>query len=69
MRGVVDKRGGDEANLIIDELIPIEDLDSRYTHGMRLRLDEADHDGRQNSWAASGIHGSSVATGAVARVR
>lgn len=44
-RGKIDRRGGgDEANLIIDELIPFESLDSRYTHGMRLRLDERDHD-------------------------
>ena len=45
-RGKVDRRGGgDEANLIIDELTPLDDLDTRYTHGMRLRLDEAEHDG------------------------
>ena len=44
-KGKIDRRGGDEANLIIDELIPLTDLDSRYTHGMRIRLDEDDHDG------------------------
>lgn len=44
-KGKVDRRGGgDEANLIIDELIPLDDLDNRYTHGMRIRLDEASHD-------------------------
>lgn len=44
-KGKVDRRGGgDEANLIIDELIPLDDLDNRYTHGMRIRLDEAEHD-------------------------
>ena len=43
-RGKVDRRGGDEANLIIDELTPLDDLDTRYTHGMRLRLNENDHD-------------------------
>ncbi len=44
-RGKVDRRGGgDEANLIIDELIPFSDLESRYTHGMRIRLNEAQHD-------------------------
>ena len=44
-RGKVDRRGGgDEANLIIDELIPLTELDSRYTHGMRIRLDENEHD-------------------------
>ncbi|MCA9139510.1 MAG: hypothetical protein KDB00_22205, partial [Planctomycetales bacterium] len=46
-KGKVDRRGGgDEANLIIDELIPLSDLDTRYTHGMRIRLDEAVHDGQ-----------------------
>ena len=43
-RGKVDRRGGDEANLIVDELIPITDLDTRYTHGVRILLDENDHD-------------------------
>jgi DNA polymerase-3 subunit alpha len=44
-RGKVDRRGGgDEANLIIDELIPFTELESRYTHGMRIRLNEAEHD-------------------------
>ncbi|MEM1067762.1 MAG: DNA polymerase III subunit alpha [Planctomycetota bacterium] len=45
-KGKVDRRGGgDEANLIIDELIPIDELDKRYTHGMRIRLLEDEHDG------------------------
>ncbi|QDT60036.1 DNA polymerase III subunit alpha [Stieleria bergensis] len=43
-KGKVDRRGGDEANLIIDELIPLDELDNRYTHGMRIRLDQAHHD-------------------------
>ncbi len=43
-RGKVDRRGGDEANLIIDELIPFSDLETRYTHGMRIRLNETEHD-------------------------
>ncbi|MEM6469691.1 MAG: DNA polymerase III subunit alpha [Planctomycetota bacterium] len=44
-RGKIDRRGGgDEANMIIDELIPLEELDNRYTHGMRIRLDESQHD-------------------------
>ncbi|MEM0924861.1 MAG: OB-fold nucleic acid binding domain-containing protein, partial [Planctomycetota bacterium] len=44
-RGKLDRRGGgDEANLTIDELIPLEELDNRYTHGMRIKLDEAQHD-------------------------
>jgi DNA polymerase-3 subunit alpha len=44
-KGKIDRRGGDEANLIIDELIPLADLDTRYTHGMRIRLNENEHDG------------------------
>ncbi|TWU49802.1 DNA polymerase III subunit alpha [Rubripirellula reticaptiva] len=45
-RGKIDRRGGgDEANLIIDELIPYSDLETRYTHGMRIRLNENEHDG------------------------
>ncbi|OYP32278.1 DNA polymerase III subunit alpha [Rhodopirellula sp. MGV] len=44
-KGKIDRRGGgDEANLVIDELIPIDDLDNRYTHGMRILLEEAKHE-------------------------
>lgn len=39
-RGVVDKRGGDEANLIINELIPLDSLDARYTTGIRLHINQ-----------------------------
>jgi DNA polymerase-3 subunit alpha len=42
-RGRVDRRGGDEVNLIINELIPIEDLDNRYTTGVRICVDEKKH--------------------------
>ena len=42
-KGKIDRRGGDEANMIIDELIPLSSLDTRYTHGMRIRLDENVH--------------------------
>ena len=45
-KGKVDRRGGgDEANLIVDELTPLSEIDGRYTHGMRLRLDESEHNG------------------------
>ena len=41
-RGVIDRRGGgDEANLIVNELIPLEELGSRYTTGIVIRIDEA----------------------------
>ena len=44
-KGKIDRRGGgDEANLIVDELIPIDELDNRYTHGMRIRLEEQKHE-------------------------
>jgi DNA polymerase-3 subunit alpha len=40
----VDRRGGgDEVNLIVNELIPIDQLDSRYTRGVVIRLDEQIH--------------------------
>jgi DNA polymerase III subunit alpha len=42
-RAVVDKRGGDEVNLVINELIPIDQLDARYTRGLNLFIDEARH--------------------------
>ena len=43
-KGKIDRRGGgDEANLIVDELTPLNELDAKYTHGMRIRLNEADH--------------------------
>ena len=43
-RGSLDRRGGgDEANLIVDELIPLDKLDSRYTRGVLVRIDEDTH--------------------------
>jgi DNA polymerase-3 subunit alpha len=44
VRGAIDKRGGDEANLIVNELIPLDELDSRYTSGMVVCIDERDRD-------------------------
>jgi len=42
--GSIDKRpGSDEANLIVNELIPLEDLQSRYTRGIKLRFSETEH--------------------------
>jgi DNA polymerase-3 subunit alpha len=44
LRGAVDKRpGSEEANLIVNELIPLEDLASRYTRGVRVRVSEEAH--------------------------
>jgi DNA polymerase-3 subunit alpha len=44
VRGAVDKRpGSEEANLIVNEIIPLESLASRYTRGVRIRIfEEAD---------------------------
>ncbi len=42
--GAVDKRpGSEEANLIVNELIPIDQLPGRYTRGVRIRLLEGKH--------------------------
>ena len=44
MQGVVDKRpGSDEANFIVNELIPLDDLAKRFTRGMVIRLLEDVH--------------------------
>ncbi len=43
-RGVCDRRGGgDEVNLIINELIPLNQLDSKYTRGIRVELEQNRH--------------------------
>ena len=44
VRGSVDKRpGSEEANLIVNELIPLEELKARYTKGVAVRIDERLH--------------------------
>jgi DNA polymerase-3 subunit alpha len=44
VRGSIDRRGGgDEANLIVNELIPLDQLDSRYTSAVIIRVDEERH--------------------------
>lgn len=43
VHGVVDRRGGDEVNLIANDLVPIDQLNSRYTSGMVIRVDEQKH--------------------------
>ena len=42
VRGSIDRRG-DEANLIVNELIPLEDLAGRFTRGMVVRVTEEQH--------------------------
>ncbi len=43
VRGVIDRRGGEEANLIVNELIPLDQLGSRFTTGVVVRIDEREH--------------------------
>jgi DNA polymerase III subunit alpha len=44
VRGTIDKRpGSEEANLIVNELIPLEELKARYTKGVAVRIDEQQH--------------------------
>ena len=43
MRGTIDRRGGDEANLIVHELISLDQLASRYTRGVLIRVKEDAH--------------------------
>ena len=44
VRGAIDRRGGDEANLIVNDLIPFDELDKRYTSGLIICLDDAHGD-------------------------
>lgn len=42
--GTVDKRGGgNEANLIVQELLPISELKHRFTRGIDIRISEREH--------------------------
>jgi DNA polymerase III subunit alpha len=43
IRGAIDRRGGDEANLVVNELIPLDELGQRYTTGIVVRIDEQEH--------------------------
>jgi DNA polymerase-3 subunit alpha len=50
MRATVDRRpGGDEVNLIVQELIPLEALSARFTSGVLIRVREDVHDGESLS--------------------
>ncbi len=45
LRAVVDRRGGgDEVNLIVNEVIPIGEADTRFTSGLRILMDAQQHD-------------------------
>jgi len=44
LRGAVDRRGGgDEANLIVNEVIPIDQADARFTSGIQVFVDGNQH--------------------------
>ncbi len=43
LQGRLDYRGGDEANLIVDKIIPIDQLDQNLTHGMKIMIDQQTH--------------------------
>jgi DNA polymerase-3 subunit alpha len=44
VRGVVDRRpGSEETNLIVNELIPLDELAGRFTKGIKIRLHEEQH--------------------------
>ena len=43
VQGSVDRRGGDESNLIVDRIIPMEDLDQSLSREINLRIDEKHH--------------------------
>jgi len=44
VRGTIDKRpGSQDANLIVNELIPIDQLETRYTRGISIRVSEEIH--------------------------
>jgi DNA polymerase-3 subunit alpha len=48
VRGAIDRRGGgDEVNLIVNEIIPLGELEGRYTTGVVIRLDEVTHGGEK----------------------
>ncbi len=41
--GKVDKRGGDEANLVVKEVVPIDQMQERNTIGLTIRIQEGEH--------------------------
>ena len=43
VRGTIDRRGGDEVNLVVEELIPLDQLASRFTRGIMVRVKENGH--------------------------
>lgn len=52
VRGVLDRRGGDEPNLVVNQLLTIDGVDEKFTIGVRLHLDEEVHgmDGAEQAY-------------------
>ncbi len=52
LQGRLDYRGGDEANLIVDKVIPIDQLDENLTHGIKIHVDQRHHgdEGLKNAY-------------------
>jgi DNA polymerase-3 subunit alpha len=47
IRGSVDRRpGSEQTNMIVNEIIPLEDLAKRFTRGMMVRVNEQQHSER-----------------------
>ncbi len=48
IRGAVDRRpGSEEANLVVNEIIPLEEVASRFTKGIAIRISEEQHGPRE----------------------
>jgi len=43
IRGRIDKRGEDEINLIVDDVVPIQEADQKFTSGIHILFDENKH--------------------------
>jgi DNA polymerase-3 subunit alpha len=44
VRGVIDRRGGEEANLVVNELVPLDQIEARYPpSGIVVRVSEREH--------------------------
>lgn len=43
IRGTVDKRGEDEFNLVVNEMFPIQEADTKFTTGIHISFDQLQH--------------------------
>lgn len=52
LQGRLDFRGGDEANLIVDKVIPLDQLNESMAQGVKIRIDESrhGHEGLKNAY-------------------